>query len=98
MARRIYLILIIISMLLGWYLFMFKETHSTTFLLVITSLIFLLFSAGIHGLLAHSLKPNIKGDIIGYPIVMGIIWAVLFFLFTFFILPVFCSDFSFSGF
>lgn len=95
MARRIYRILIVLSIVLGAYVFMVKETHSKTFLIVITSLIFLLFSAGIHGLLAHSLKPDIKGDIIIYPILMGVLWVILFFLFVFFILPVFCPDFFF---
>lgn len=96
MERRIYQIVIVLSIVLGAYVFMIKETHSKTFLIVITSLVFLLFSAGIHGLLAHTLKPGIKGNIIGYPILMGVLWAVLFFLFVFFILQVFCPDFLYN--
>ncbi|WP_272022964.1 hypothetical protein [Olleya namhaensis] len=93
MARRIYRILIVISLALGYYLFTIKDTHSTTYVVIISSLIFMLLSMGIHGLIAHSLKPDVKGGIILYPILMGVLWAILFFLFVFFILPAFCPDF-----
>lgn len=93
MARRIYTILIIISIALGVYLNSIKDTHSKTFLLLISSAIFLLFSMGIHGLLAHLIKPNIKRDMIIYPLFMGVIWVVLFALFVFFIVPIFCPNF-----
>jgi hypothetical protein len=90
MARRIYSILIAISLILGVLLFVIKETYSKNFLIVISSLIFMFFSMGIHGLIAHSLKPSIKGDGIVYPLLMGALWGVLFFLFVFFIIPIFC--------
>ncbi|QXP58306.1 hypothetical protein [Olleya sp. HaHaR_3_96] len=93
MARRIYRILIVISLALGYHLFTIKNTHTKTYVVIISSLIFMLLSIGIHGLIAHSLKPDVKGDIILYPILMGALWAVLFFLFVFFILPVYCPDF-----
>jgi len=93
MARRIYRILIVIAIGLGAYLYLLKSTHSKTFLLIISSLIFLMFSMGIHGLIAHSLKPSVKDDIIVYPLLMGVLWAVLFGLFVFFIIPVFCPNF-----
>lgn len=93
MARRIYALLTLLSMVLGVSVYMIKESQSKNFLLIITSFVFLLFSAGIHGILAHSFKPDLKGYFIGYPIVMGFIWALLFFLFVFFILPIFCPDF-----
>jgi len=93
MARRIYSILIAISLGLGVYLNMIKETHSKVYLIVISSLIFTLFSMGIHGLIAHSLNPKAKGGILTYPLLMGVLWAVLFFLFIFFIIPIFCPDF-----
>lgn len=93
MAKRIYTLLVLISVILGAYVYLIKEAHSKNFLIVITSLVFLLFSAGIHGVLAHSLKPSIKRGLIGYPIFMGVLWALLFFLFVFFIIPIFCPDF-----
>ena len=93
MAKRIYSFIIALSIVLGTYVYMIKESHSKNYLIVITSLVFLLFSAGIHGVLAHSLKPSVKRGLIAYPILMGVLWALLFFLFVFFILPVFCPDF-----
>ncbi len=93
MARRIYSIIIAVALGLGYYLYTIRDTHSTVFLIVISGLIFTFFSMGIHGLIAHSLNPKAKGKIIVYPLLMGALWAVLFFLFVFFVLPMFCPDF-----
>jgi Na+/serine symporter len=93
MARRIYSILIAIALGLGFYLYTIKETHSKVFLIVTVGVIFTFLSMGIHGLIAHSLNPKAKGGILLYPIFMGVLWALMFFLFVFFILPIFCPDF-----
>lgn len=93
MARRIYSIIIAIALGLGFYLFTIRDTHSKAYLITISAIIFILFSMGIHGLLAHSLKPKVKGDIIIYPLLMGVLWGVLFFLFVFVFLPILCPDF-----
>ncbi|TLP81769.1 hypothetical protein [Maribacter sp. ACAM166] len=93
MARRIYSIVIAVALGLGFYLYTIKDTHSDTFLIIISGLIFTLLSVGIHGLIAHSLHPKVKGGILTYPLLMGVLWAVLFFLFVFFVIPMFCPDF-----
>ncbi len=93
MARRVYSILIAIALGLGFYLFSIKETHSKVFLLVTSAIIFTFLSMGIHGLIAHSLNPKAKGGLLLYPLLMGVLWAVLFFFFVFLILPMFCPDF-----
>lgn len=93
MARRIYSLAIAVAIGLGIYLYSIKETHSNVFLIVTAGIIFTLFSIGVHGLIAHSLNPKVKGGILIYPLLMGVLWAVLFFLFVFFILPIFCPDF-----
>ncbi|WP_298366790.1 hypothetical protein [uncultured Lutibacter sp.] len=93
MARRIYQLLLGLSVIMGIVLFMVKESHSKVFLIVFASLIFLLFNTGIHGLIAHSIKPKYKGTLIAYPIIMGVIWTILFFLFVFLFLPTICPDF-----
>ena len=93
MARRIYRILIAVSIGLGIFLYMFKEGHTKLTLIIISCLIFLLLSTGIHGLMAHSLNPKIKESTLAYPMLMGLLWAVLLLLFIFFIIPVFCPDF-----
>ena len=93
MARRIYSFIIAVVLGLGFYLYTIKETHSKVFLIVTSAIIFTFLSVGIHGLIAHSLNPKAKGGILAYPLLMGVLWAVLFFLFVFFILPIFCPDF-----
>ncbi len=93
MARRIFRIIIVISVALAIYLFVLKDAHSIIFSIVTSSFTFLLFSFGIHGLIAHSLHPKSKGNIIVYPILMWTLWAVLFLLFVFFVIPIYCPDF-----
>ncbi len=95
MARRIYRILIVISIGLGVYLFMIKETLSNSLLIMISSLIFLLLSMGIHGLIAHSVNPKLKETTLAYPLLMGILWVIIFLIFVFFIIPVLCPNFIF---
>ncbi len=85
MARRIYNILIAVALGLGVYLYSIKEAHSKVFLIVTSAMIFTFLSVGIHGLIEHSLNPNAKGGILTYPLLMGVLWAVLFFLFGFFV-------------
>ncbi|MDV7139815.1 hypothetical protein R3X28_13055 [Maribacter sp. TH_r10] len=93
MFKRVYSILIIVALGLGFYLYGIRETQTNVFLIISSGLIFTFLSMGIHGLIAHSLNPKVKGGIILYPLLMGVLWAFLFFLFVFFILPIFCPDF-----
>ncbi len=71
MARRIYTIVIAVAVGLGFYLNAIKDTHSKTFLIVTAGIFFMLFSMGIHGLIAHSMNPKLKGGILAYPLLMG---------------------------
>ncbi|MFD1553362.1 hypothetical protein DNU06_06770 [Putridiphycobacter roseus] len=93
MARRIYVLLIIAALLMGIYLYSVKEMQSNNFLIGMATFLFMLFSMGVHGFLAHSLKPSTKGGIIIYPVLMGVLYGLMFFLFVFFILPVFCNEY-----
>lgn len=93
MSRRIFRIIIAFSILLAIYLIALKDDQSKVFLIVASSITFLIFSLGIHGLIAHSLRPDTKGNIIVYPILMWSLWAILFLLFVFFIIPVYCPNF-----
>ena len=93
MARRVYVILISVACGLGFYIYGLRESHSDVFLIITSGLIFTVLSMGVHGIIAHSLIPKAKGGIIWYPLIMGIIWAFLFFFFVFFILPIICPDF-----
>lgn len=93
MSRRIFRIVIVVSIVLGVYLYSIRETQSKDFLIILSSIAFLILSFGIHGLIAHSLRPKSKGELITYPILMWALWAILFLLFVFFVIPVFCPDF-----
>ncbi|WP_282179367.1 hypothetical protein [Maribacter stanieri] len=93
MSRRIFRLIIVFAILLAIYLVALKDDHSKVFLIVASSITFLIFSLGIHGLIAHSIRPDTKGNIIVYPLLMWTLWAVLFLLFVFFIIPVYCPDF-----
>ena len=93
MARRVYGILIVIALGLGFYIYTLRELHSNVLMIITSGLIFTVLSMGVHGIIAHSLNPKAKGGILLYPLLMGVLWAFLFFLFVFFILPIFCPDF-----
>lgn len=93
MARRIFRIVIFIAIALGIYLFVSKDSLSKSFLIITASIDFLVLSLGIHGLIAHSLRPSSKGELITYPLLMWVLWALLFLGFVFFIIPVYCPDF-----
>jgi len=95
MARRLYRIVIVISIALGAYLLITRATHTNVFLISIACLVFMLFSMGVHGLLAHSISPKFKETGLAYPLLMALLWAIMFLIFVFFIIPVLCPDFIF---
>ncbi len=96
MERRIYRILIVISLVLGGYLFTIKGTHSVLFLSITLGFIFFLFSGGLYGLLAHSINPKRKNYTIIYPLIMSLLWVFLLMILIFFVLPIFCPDFLYN--
>lgn len=85
--------MIVISIALGVYFFVAKESFTKSFLIVASSIDFLLFSLGIHGLIAHSFLPKSEGQLITFPLLMWVLWAILFLVFVFLIIPVYCPDF-----
>ena len=94
MSRRIFRIVIAIAIVIWIALFITKDSFSKSLLISVAALTFLVFSFGIHGLIAHSIRPpNTEGELITFPILMWVLWAVMFLLFVFFILPIFCLDF-----
>ncbi len=94
MTRRVYRIVIAIAIVLWICLFIAKKSHSKSFLIIASTFTFLVFSFGIHGLIAHSIRPpDSKGELITFPLLMWIIWALMFLVFVFVIIPVYCPDF-----
>ncbi|WP_178985578.1 hypothetical protein [Winogradskyella helgolandensis] len=94
MSRRLFRIVIIIAIVLGLFLFIAKTSFANSVLIIIASLIFLLFSFGVQGLIAHSVRPpESKEELITFPLLMWVFWALMFLVFVFFIIPVYCPDF-----
>jgi hypothetical protein len=93
MTKRVYWIFVVAAVLLGVALFMMREQFSSGLLFGLTMLPFFLLTAGVHGVLAHSVKSSLKGNLIFYPVLMGVIFSVIAFLYIFFIMRLFCPGF-----
>lgn len=93
MVRKIYKTLILISITLVVYHFIIKEPFSEIHLIIVASLIFMLLSISIHGLLAHYIKVSIKKKPVIYSLFMGVVWSTLFLVFLLFFLSIFYPDF-----
>jgi hypothetical protein len=92
--RRIFTVSIVLALIVGFFVFINRQTYSTRFIMISSSLAFLIFSLGIHGMIAFTLKPEFKGRMIFYPVWMWALWAILFLIFVFLILPAICPGFS----
>jgi hypothetical protein len=93
MAKRIYWIILILSFVAGAALYFGKDSFSPNTLLALFFLSSMIMIISVHGIIAHSISLKVKGGLIVYPILMGVLFAVLFFICIFFILPLFCPNF-----
>ena len=59
----------------------------------IVTIAYTLLVACIHGVVAHSLTSQQKGNLIIYPVFMGILFGVLVFIYLFLLLPAVNPDF-----
>lgn len=87
MANRLYKLLGILSFIFLFLLLFNRDKILFEGLLWATSILFMILVASIHGVLAHSLKPSIKGNLIFYPILMGVLFGVLSAIYFFLIMP-----------
>lgn len=95
MSRRIFRIVIVIAIVIWIALYITKDSFSKSILISAATLTFLVFSFGTHGLMAHSIRPPAtKGELITFPILMWVLWAVMFLVFVFLIIPIYCPDFT----
>lgn len=89
-ARRIYWAILALSIIVGVYFYgIVPHKYSSDFLVIFALVPFLMFSGAVHGLISHLLKPSVKakGGSILYPLIMGIVFVLLFFIHVFIILP-----------
>lgn len=96
MARIVYLGIVAVSILIGVYFFgAGRDRFSTDFLIPFSLLPLLLFATGMHGFIAHSVSPSFKAryGAVFYPVLMGVLFVVLFMFHLFVLLPLVCPEF-----
>jgi hypothetical protein len=64
-----------------------RDKILTEALMWITSILFLVLVAAVHGMLAHSLKPKQKSSLIFYPVLMGILYGLMAAVYFFLLMP-----------
>ena len=93
MAKRIYTIIGVIALAIMIYFIINPQTINSRTLLWIVTLLYAVIVGCIHGTLAHSLTIKQKGNLIFYPVIMGILFSILVFIYIFIILPFIVPDF-----
>jgi hypothetical protein len=93
MSKRIFKIIIGIALAIALLFYFTKEFYDKEFLIIFSSLNFLILSLGVHGLIAHSFRIKNKEELIVFPLLMWVLWAIMFLAFVFFVLPMYCNNF-----
>jgi len=93
MAKRIYIILGIILIAALVYFILNPGDLAVKPLVWIVTLLYASFVGCLHGLLAHTLTPKQKGSLMFYPLIMGILFGVLSFIYIFIVLPLIVPGF-----
>lgn len=87
-ARRIYLALMVMSVLMGIYFYGISlQKFDPDFLFYFTMLPFFMFVTGFHGFLTHAISPTTKSNMGFFPLMMGLLFVLLFFIHLFVIIP-----------
>jgi hypothetical protein len=91
---------IVIALTTGIYFYIINpENFKGPFLIIFSLFPFLLFATGLHGLIAHLTPASVKEKAgpIFYPVLMGVIFVILFLIHIFIVLPLACPDFLKGG-
>ncbi|AEM70619.1 hypothetical protein Murru_1578 [Allomuricauda ruestringensis DSM 13258] len=92
---RIYWILLILSLIIGFVLYGFlQEQFSLQFLVFFSGVPFLLFVTGVFGLLWPKLKPEGDEVYIIHALLIGLLFIILFFIHVWILLPRICPNFG----
>lgn len=92
-ARRIYWAALILSVAMGIYFYgIAPEKYDPDFLTLFSILPFFLFAGSIHGLMAGLLTPTQKHKMVVYPIIMGLIYSLLFIFHLYIVVPMVCGN------
>lgn len=87
MLKRIYTITGVIALIIMIYFIINPNAISPRPLVWIVTILYTIVIACIHGVLAHSLSAKQKGNLIFYPILMGILFGIFAFIYIYVVLP-----------
>lgn len=94
-TRIIYWLLIVLSIVIGYVIYLVLSDNCTfKFLVLFSGLPFLLFVTGFFGLLWPKIKPTGESTYITHAIVTGVLFFILFIIHTWLILPLLCPEFK----
>ncbi len=93
MAKRIYTILGMIALVIMIYFIINPQSIASRPLVWIVTILYAVVVGCIHGVLAHSLNVKQKGNLIFYPVSMGILFSVFAFIYIYVVLPLLIPNF-----
>jgi hypothetical protein len=93
MAKRIYTIIGLIALAIMIYFIVNPNTFNSKTTLWVVSVLYSVIVGCLFATIEHSLTIKQKGNLIIYPVVMGILFGILVFIYIYFILPVIVPGF-----
>lgn len=94
-SKKVYWVLIIVSIIIGFIFYgILQNQFSTQFLVLFSGLPYLLFVMGSFGLLWPKIKPTGDEQYISHTLLIGILFIILFFIHVWIILPHICQEFG----
>ncbi|HNR17963.1 MAG TPA: hypothetical protein PKG90_14950 [Chitinophagaceae bacterium] len=93
MAKRIYTIVGAVALMIMIYFIITPQTIASRPLVLIVTILYAIVIACIHGVLAHSLSVKQKGNLIFYPVFMGILFGIFSFIYIYVLLPLILPNF-----
>ena len=93
--KKIYWILIILSVVIGYVFYVtIKDQFSLQFLVYFSGVPFFLFVTGCFGLLWPKIKPVGDEVYISHSLIIGILFIIMFFFHVWIVLPSICPEFG----
>lgn len=87
MAKRIYTIIAALALVIIIYLVVNPNVIVPGTLLWLVSILYAVLVGSIHGVLGHSLTAKQKGNMIFYPVIIGVSFIVFIFIFIYLVIP-----------
>jgi hypothetical protein len=87
MARRIYIFVGLIALAIMIFFILNPRQMSVRSLVWVVTLLFAVVVGCMHGAISHSLTSKQKGNLMFYPVIMGMLFAILVFIYLYLVLP-----------